>query len=193
MEGASVNQSTFGRHGPWQILDSHEVYRDPWIDVRRDNVTRPDGKPGTHCVVRMKAGVSVLPLDDEGFVYLTEEFHYAIGRVGLEAVSGGMEPGESPQETAQRELEEELGVCAEQWTSLGSVDPFTTIIVSPVELFLARGLRFVPSAQEGTEQIRLVKVAFAEAVQWVMEGKITHAPTCVLILKSHRCLQSAGK
>ena len=62
-------------HGPWKIRNSRDVYKDPWIEVRKDDVIRPDGADGTHCVVNMKPGVSVLPLDDQGFVYLTEEFH----------------------------------------------------------------------------------------------------------------------
>jgi hypothetical protein len=83
------------RHGPWQIIESHEVYRDPWVAVRRDNVIRPDGKPGTHSVVMLKPGVTVLAIDDETNVYLTEEFHYGVGRITIEAVSGGIEPGEA--------------------------------------------------------------------------------------------------
>ena len=97
-------------HGPWQITARHEVYRDPWIEVDRDEVIRPDGAPGTHAVVRLKPGVSVLPVDDSGTVYLTEEFHYAVGRTTLEAVSGGIEADEDPLVAARRELEEELGI-----------------------------------------------------------------------------------
>jgi 8-oxo-dGTP pyrophosphatase MutT (NUDIX family) len=177
------------QHGPWRIIESNPVYQDPWIDVRRDDVVRPDGARGTHCVVRMKPGVSVLPMDGQRQVYLTEEFHYAIGRVGLEAVSGGIEPGEDPLVTARRELAEELGIQAGRWTALGSVDPFTTIIVSPTALYLAEDLDFVDDAPEGTEQIRRVRMPFDQAVQAVLGGAITHAPTCVLILKADALLR----
>ena len=172
------------QHGPWKIRDSQEVYKDPWIEVRKDDVIRPDGHDGTHCVVSMKPGISVLPLDDQGFVYLTEEFHYGVARTTIETVSGGIETGEDAQGTAARELEEELGIRARRWTDLGIVDPFTTIVVSPTGLFLARDLSFVDTAPEGTEQIRLVKVKLAQAVNWVISSKITHAPSCVLILKA---------
>ena len=172
------------QHGPWKIRSSREVYKDPWIEVRRDDVIRPDGADGTHCVVEMKPGVSVLPLDEEGFVYLTEEFHYGVGRTTIETVSGGIERGEDARGTAERELEEELGIRAESWTDLGMVDPFTSIVVSPTGLFLARDLTFVDTAPEGTEQIRLAKVGLDEAVDWVISSKITHGPSCVLILKA---------
>ena len=78
------------RHGPWLILARSDVYRDPWIDVTRDDVIRPDGAPGSHCIVRLKPGVSVLAVDDARLAYLTEEFHYAVGRTTIEAVSGAL-------------------------------------------------------------------------------------------------------
>lgn len=172
-------------HGPWTIVDSREIYRDRWIALRKDDVIRPDGQPGTHCVVHLKPGVSVLALDEDRHVYLTDEFHYGIGRNCLEAVSGGIEPGEDPLLAGQRELQEELGITATNWEPLGVVDPFTTVVVSPTTLYLARGLSWGETNQEGTEQIRCVRLPFDEAVEMVLDGRISHAPTCVLILKAH--------
>ncbi|MFN0054291.1 MAG: NUDIX domain-containing protein [Planctomycetales bacterium] len=176
-------------HGPWTILESQSVYRDSWIELRRDEVVRPDGQPGTHVVVFLRRGVSVLLLDDEGSVYLTDEFHYGVGRNTLEVVSGGREGDEDPLLCAQREAEEELGISARQWISLGSVDALTTILNSPAQLYLARGLTFGDSRPEGTEQIRCVKVPLTEAVEMVMDGRITHGASCVLILKTKLYLE----
>ncbi|MEX0979162.1 MAG: NUDIX hydrolase [Pirellulales bacterium] len=172
------------RHGPWQILKRSEVYRDPWIELVRDEVIRPDGAPGSHCIVRLKPGVSVLPVDDDGMTYLTEEFHYAVGRVTIETVSGGVDGNEDAERAARRELEEELGITAREWIELGTCDPFTSVVTSPTRLFLARGLRFGATSQEGTERIRCLKVPFDEAFQMVLDSRITHAPSCVLILKA---------
>jgi ADP-ribose pyrophosphatase len=176
------------QHGPWQILRRHEVYQDAWLEVRKDDVIRPDGAPGTHSVVFIKPGVSVLALDDENHAYLTDEFHYGVGRQTLEVVSGGRETDEPPLAAARRELEEELGITAEEWTPLGSFDPFTTMLCAPAELFLARRLKFGKTRQEGTENIRCVKVAFSEAIAMVMDGRMTHGPSCVVILKAARLL-----
>ena len=171
-------------YGPWKITASHEIYRDPWLHVRKDDVIRPDGKAGTHGLVTIKPGVSVLAMDDEQNVYLTEEFHYAIGRVNLEVVSGGREDNEPPLVAAQRELEEELGITASQWTDLGTVDPFTSLVLSPTQLFLAQGLAFGPTRQEGTELIKLHQCKFGEVIEMVVAGEVTHGPSCVLILKA---------
>lgn len=175
------NQRSLGKYGPWTIQETQTVYEDPFVEVQLDQVVRPDSQPGQHVVVWMKPGVCVLPLDEEKNIYLTREFHYGIGRQSLEGVSGGIEPGEDPRETAKRELAEELGLAAERWEQLATVDPFTTIVVSPTQLYLATGLSPVPSAPEGTEQIESVKMPLAEAVSMVADGKITHAPTCVLL------------
>jgi len=178
------------QHGPWQIVTSHSIYKDAWLEVRKDDVIRPDGAPGTHGVVLLKPGVSVLALDDENQAYLTEEFHYGVGRQTIEVVSGGRETEESPLEAARRELEEELGIIADEWITLGPFDPFTTMLSAPAELFLARRLKFGETRQEGTENIRCVRVAFDEAVAMVMDGRITHGPSCVAILKVARFLKT---
>ncbi len=173
-------------HGPWKIKTTADIYADTFVQVHLDQVIRPDGLPGQHVVVQMKAGVCILPIDDDNNVYLTREFHYAIGRESLEGVSGGIEPDESPLDTAQRELAEELGLTAGQWIPATSVDPFTTIIRSPTQLYFARQLRPTASAPEGTELITRVKMSMADAVRLVESGVITHAPTCVLVLLAAR-------
>ncbi len=173
------------QHGPWKIIQQRPVHADPWVTLRQDDVIRPDGDPGTYTVVHVAPGVCVLAVDDERNVYLTEEFHYAVGRDTLEGVSGGSEPGEATLQTAARELQEEIGIAAERYTKLGTVDPLTSCLVSPTDLYVAEGLRFVDPSPEGTEVIRRVKVSLAEAVEKVMNSEITHGPSCVLILKTH--------
>lgn len=177
-------------HGPWQIVAEKQAYSDPWVQVRKDDVIRPDGQPGTYTVVNVKPGVSVLALDDDYHVYLTEEFHYGVGRVTIETVSGGIEPDEGALATARRELQEELGIEAGQWTDIGVCDPFTANVVSPTRLFVARQLTFGQQAPEGTELIRCVKMPLSEAVQRVVANRITHAPSCLAILKTKLAIDS---
>jgi ADP-ribose pyrophosphatase len=175
-------------HGPWRILHSREAYSDPWVKVQRDECLRPDGREGSYTVVHIKPGVCVVAVDNVGNLHLTEEFHYGVGRVTLEAVSGGREPGEPPLVAAQRELREELGIEASSWTDLGSIDPFTANLVSPTQLFLAQQLRWCTASPEGTELIRPMVMPLAEAIERVMTGQISHAPSAVLILKIARLL-----
>ena len=172
--------------GPWRVVQSRHVYRDPWIDVQVDDVIRPDRRPGTHSIIHIKPGVTVIALDAAQQVVLTEEFHYAVGRVTIEGVSGGKEPAEEFLAAAQRELREEIGIVAARWTELGVVDPFTSNVLSPTWLYLAEELQFVEPQREGTETMHRRPMPLAEAVAMVWDGRITHAPTCVALLKTWR-------
>ena len=176
-------------HGPWKIKSTQRVYQDPFVILDVDQVVRPDGNDGQHVVVHIKPGVCVLAIDDQQHVLLTKEFHYAVGRDSIEAVSGGVEPDEDADLTAQRELQEELGLVAQHWEYLTTVDPFTTIMSSPTRLYLATGLSEVETNPEGTEQIELFRCPLAEAVAMIGRGEITHAPSCVVILMAAAKLQ----
>ncbi len=181
------------KRGPWTIKSSKEMYRDPWIRVQRDEVIRPDGADGTYATVDLKSGVCVIAMDDNRNVHLTEEFHYAVDRDTIEGVSGGIEDGESREIAAERELAEELGLRANKWTHLGTVDPFTAAIFSTVDLYLAEDLSECEAAPEGTELIRRRTLTLDHAVQMVRDSQISHAPTCVALLRIALDFAQAGQ
>jgi ADP-ribose pyrophosphatase len=180
------------RKGPWSVEQTARIYRTPWVEVLEDKVIRPDGTPGLFTTVRLSPGVSVLALDEEGFAHLTSEYRYAVERESVEVVSGGVEEGEAPLAAAKRELREELGLEALEWVDLGTVDPFTSVVHSPARLYLARGLTHTAHEREATEVISAVRVPLPEAVEMVARGRITHGPSCVLILKARLYLSDAG-
>jgi len=173
-----------GKFGPWTIVQRIEVYRDPWMTVCLDNVLRPDGAPGTYSTVRIKPGVCVIPVADDGTCYLTKEFHYAVGRDTIEGISGGIEEGETAEIAAARELQEEVGIIAGRLFPLGIVDPLTAALASPTKIFLANDLRFTNTSMESTECIERVALPFDEVLRMVIDNEITHAPSCVAILKA---------
>jgi len=184
-----ANLNNMKTNGPWKIKDTQEKYKNPWINVREDKVIRPDGKDGIFGVVEMVHGVSVLPMDNDGYVYLTDDFHYAIKKNSIEVISGAIDKGESPLDAAKRELKEETGIIADEWINLGEVNSFTTVIKCPSIIYLARQLRFVKAEPEGTEKIQILKIKFEDALSMVMESKITHCPSCILILKVEKYLK----
>ena len=177
-------------NGPWKIKSTTAKYRSELIELYEDEVVKPNNEPGTYATVRVKAGVSVLPLDDEGFVYLARDFRYAVGRECIEAVGGAIDEGETRLDAARRELKEELGIEASDFVELGQVDPMTSLIDSPSHLFLATGrLKFKEKELEAGENVRTVKVKLLEAIRMVMQSEITHGSSCTLIMRANDYLQ----
>ncbi|SRR5258706_8314050 len=174
------------KRGPFVVLSSREAYNNPWVTLREDCVRRPGGAEGKFGVLEMVHGSSVLAMEEDRSIWLVREYKYALGAESLEVVSGGIEPGESPEHAARRELEEELGITASDWTAWGRIDPFTTVVASTNYLFVARGLRQGSPRPEPGEEVTAVRMPLDEAVAMVERGEITHAGSVVLILNAAR-------
>lgn len=179
------------RNGDFIIKKSVRKYKNQWIEVIEEKVIRPDGKDGLFGIVKAVDGISVLPIDEEGFVYLVDEFHYALGKNDMETISGGREKNEDYLVAAKRELKEETGIGAEEWIDLGITEPLTTFVNCPQKLFLDKKLKFSKSAPEESEDIKVVKIKFEKAVQMAMKSEIMHAPSCVLILRAEKYLKKS--
>jgi len=177
------------KNGPWLVGDSIQKYKSAWLDVCEDQVIQPNGHAGLFTTIRIRPGVSVLAIDDDHDVYLTAEYRYAIEQESIEVVSGGIDGDETPVDAARRELREELGIEAETLLDLGVVHPLTSMLHSPAQLFVAKKLSFFKPNPDESEIIRLVKMKLSDAVSMVIESKITHAPSCVLILKASHVLK----
>ncbi len=174
--------------GPYEIVMSRPIYENPWITVREDEVRHRGGEEAKYGVVTMKPGVTVLPMEDDGTVHLVREFKYALGEHSLEAVSGGLESGETPEQAGLREIGEEVGLVAAEWIDMGLVNPFTTVIHSPNHMFLARELSTLRRTAATSEHVEEVRMPFEQAVEAVLRGEITHGASCVLILKTQQFL-----
>ncbi|MHB1561052.1 MAG: NUDIX domain-containing protein [Isosphaeraceae bacterium] len=177
------------QHGPWIIQSTTEKHRDPFLTVREDRVIRPDGSPGTYATASVKPGVAILPLAEDGTSYLVRQFRYALGAESVEAACGGIDGGESAAAAARRELREELGIEAADWIDLGTIDLDTSNVICKLTLFVARGLTHTDTQREDTEAIESLQVPFDEAVRMAMSGEITHAASCVLILKAKQVVK----
>lgn len=171
------------KRGPYTITSSKQIYKNPWIEVVEDKVIRPDGSEGIFGIVDYVSGMSIVALDEHEQIFLAKEYYYVLGQDGIQTPTGGIDEGETAIEAAKRELLEETGCESDTWIDLGLVNPFTMIIKSPTPLFLALNTR-EKLKQPQDKLVSKVKVPFKKAVQMVMDGEITHAPSCVAILKA---------
>jgi len=169
--------------GNWKIKSSETIFKNSHLELIKDEVIRPNGEPGEYAVVKLTKGIAILPFDDEGNVYLTKQFRYAINKESIEAVAGGIEENEKLIDAAKRELKEELGIEAEEFSHIGYFDLDISMVNCKVELFTAHELKFTKSNQDDTEEIEMLKMKFEEAVQKVLNNEITHSVSCILILK----------
>ncbi|ACQ80444.1 NUDIX hydrolase [Beutenbergia cavernae DSM 12333] len=162
----------------WTTHSTRDVYTNPWIRVREDAVTRPDGSPGIYGVVDVAPAVFVVAVDDEDSVVLVELERYTTGVLSLEVPAGGSD-GEELLVAAQRELLEETGLLAGSWSPLGAVWALNGVARAREHVFLARELTLggpaVGAAEEGIRGTR--RVPLAEALRLVREGGITDAST----------------
>lgn len=176
------------KHGPFKVTSSQQIYQNPWIQVREDQVIRPSGSRGLFGIVNIVPGAAVLPFE-KGYVWLVREFKYGIGKESLEVISGGIETNELPLEAAQRELSEEIGATAQGWQELGFIDPFTTIVHCPSHLFLAQELAWGDKHNNDGEILSTVRLKFTDALLMVEKSEITHGPSVALIYRAARLLK----
>jgi 8-oxo-dGTP pyrophosphatase MutT (NUDIX family) len=177
---------------PWKTTDTRVVYDNAWIAVREDQVIRPDGNPGIYGVVQYKnKAIGVLPIDAEGNIYLVGQFRYALGLFSWEIPEGGCPENEDPLEAAQRELLEETGLKAANWQELGRSHLSNSVSDELAIYYLATGLQQGAANPDGTEELTLKHVPFAEAVAMVGRGEITDSLSMLAIM--HYALMRNGK
>jgi len=168
-----------------QVIAEGRVFR-----YEKLHVTLPDGARSERDIVRLPGGCVIVPIDQEGYVYLVSQFRAALNRVTLELPAGRLEPGEKPEDCAERELLEETGYKAGSWKHL------TSIMTSPgysdevLHIFLASDLEYgEPDPDEG-EFVSTLMFPFDEAVDFVASGDIRDAKTIIGILLAERELRS---
>jgi 8-oxo-dGDP phosphatase len=136
----------------WPVTGSEDLYRSDWVmALRLDELHAPGDEPGddtafSRLVLEHPGAVIVLAVDDQDRAYCLWQYRHPAQRRFVELPAGLLDAeGESPELTARRELREEAGLEAEEWTHLASTWSSPGITSEVMHLFLARGLREVTS------------------------------------------------
>ncbi len=156
--------------GLWKVLSRKTFTGKYGLKLHIDKVIQPNGKEGIYEWAEPKLGASVLPIDNNDFIYLAKTFAYAGGVERLFAPGGGIEKFDgTPRDTAIRELTEELGIIADNYAYLGSFRPIPGVVNCPQEIYLASGIKFTKTHLDSTERIKLEKMKLEEAFKYVMD------------------------
>lgn len=177
--------STGDPNNPWRTLASREIYGTSRLRVRVDEVIQPDGQPSTYAVIEFKNwAVGIVPLTDDGYTYLVGQYRYTMDEYCWELPAGGGPVGSPPLDGAQRELQEETGIVAANWTYLGEIQTSNSSTNERGFAYLATGLTFGDNAPEETEDLAIRKVPFENAVQMALTGEISDALAVAALLRA---------
>ncbi len=168
---------------PWTTLSSRLVYENPWIRVREDQVLRPDGQPGIYGVVEFKnRAVGVLPVDDEGCIWLVGQYRYPLNRYSWEIPEGGSPQSETTEQTACRELTEETGLSAGRLELISTAHLSNSVCDEVAYIYRATELSQGESRPEGTEELHAQRTTWNEVWAMLQRGEITDSITVVALL-----------
>jgi len=170
---------------PWTTIESHKIYENNWIGLTEHQVLNPSGGRGIYGEVHFKNyAIGILPLDEELNTWLVGQYRYPIKAYSWEIPEGGGPLADEPLESAQRELMEETGLRATDWTEIQRMHLSNSVSNELAIIYLARGLSEGISEPEETEQLIVRKLPFEEAYQMVIDGTITDSMSVAAILKT---------
>ena len=168
---------------------SEEIFNGVILHVQRDTVRLPNGNETVREVIRHIGAVCVIPVLENGDVIMERQYRYPLDRVILEIPAGKLDSaGENRLSAIKRELSEETGYTADEWTEIGDFHPAPAYSDEFITMYLAWKLRKGDRHLDADEFLDVYTVPLKDLVEDVMAGKISDAKTQVCILKAARIL-----
>jgi ADP-ribose pyrophosphatase len=158
-------------------LSGRLVYNGKLLKVHSDTVRLPDGGAAEREYIDHPGAVAVIAVTDAGELVMERQYRYPLGRDMIEIPAGKIDRGEDPLATAKRELQEETGYTAAEWTHLATINIAIAYSNEHIEIYLARGLGQAQAKLDDEEFLEVFTLPLATALAWVREGKITDSKT----------------
>lgn len=174
-----------------RLLDSEQVYRGHFLDVRRDRISLPDGSSEYREYIRHPGAVMVVPLLDDGRLLMERQYRYPMARVMLEFPAGKLDAGEDPLVCGQRELLEETGYSAAEWAHAGVLHNAIAYSNEGIHIFFARGLTRGEQKLDEGEFLEIVTHTVDDVDRMAARGELTDAKTLIGLLWLQRWQQGA--
>lgn len=170
---------------PIKTLSSKQIYKNPWMTLTEYAVRFNSGREGIYSVLDGRDGILVIAENTDGAIYVLKEYRYPVAKYMWQLPSGGIETGETPLQTAQKELREELGLTADTWVDLGSYSPsYGGGMRDRQYVFVARDLHNGATEHEDSEAIVSQKtVTLSELWDMVVSGEFEDGQTLAALLR----------
>ena len=165
-----------------RTLQSETVFQGRLLHVKRDRVRLPDGAVSTREYIVHPGAVVILARFDNGDVLLERQHRYALHRDFFELPAGKLDPGEDAADCARRELLEETGHSAAAWRRLATLYPCIGYSDERLEYFVAEGLQAGPPQRDADEFLEVLRLPFAQALDWIRDGRICDAKSVAGLL-----------
>jgi ADP-ribose pyrophosphatase len=163
-------------------IDSTQVFKGRFLDVRFDNVLLPDGKTSTREYIVHSGAVMIIPILDDGRLVVERQWRYPLGRAMIEFPAGKLEPGEDTLECAVRELAEETGYRAAEWAHAGFLNNAIAYSSEAIHIWFARGLHAGERHLDEGEFLEVNSASADELDALAARGAITDAKTLTGLL-----------
>ncbi len=177
---------------PERLISTESIYDGRIVNVRADTVALPNGRRALREVVEHRDAVVIVPIDADGNVVLVRQYRYPVGRSLLEAPAGIVEPGDSPDDTAQRELREETGLGSGDLKPLGGFWNSPGFCTEYMHVYLARDLEPSPLEPDEDERIQTEWHPLSLIHDRIRAGEIQDAKTIAALLMA-TCLSETSR
>lgn len=168
-----------------ETVGTEVLYHGKIIDLKRDTVKLENGQTALREMVHHSGGVSIVAVTEDEKVYMVRQFRYPYHSVLLEIPAGKLNPGEDPLECGKRELEEETGMNAAHYESLGHFYPTVAYVDEVIHLYLATGLTQSKQHLDEDEFLDVELISLEELYQMVLRNEIPDGKTQAAILKTY--------
>ena len=163
-------------------IDSTQVFKGRFLDVRFDHVLLPDGTTSTREYIVHSGAVMIIPILDDGRLVVERQWRYPLGRAMIEFPAGKLEPGEDTLECAVRELAEETGYRATEWAHAGFLNNAIAYSSEAIHIWFARGLHAGERHLDEGEFLEVNSASADELDALAARGAITDAKTLTGLL-----------
>jgi ADP-ribose pyrophosphatase len=169
----------------FRVEAEREICQARIIRVVAKDLVLPNGRQTTFTIVEHPGAVAIVPVHANGDVVLLRQFRPSIGAELYEIPAGTMEKGEAPLATAKREIIEETGFKARQWSKIGEFFTAPGFCTELMHLYLARGLSPATAPGDDDEIIKPIRMSIDAALKMIRTKKIRDAKTIAGLLIYH--------